>query len=122
MYSNGSRWVFPGRHGNHVMSPRSWFEAALQRAGIKDFTWHCLRHTFASRLVMAGVDIRTVQELLGHKTITVTLRYAHLAPQHQLAAVQRLCDTEGVTLDGATGTKTDTAAPAQIDAAIARPN
>jgi hypothetical protein len=41
----------------------------------------------------AGVDIRTVQELMGHKTIWVTLRYAHLAPVHQLEAVQRLCDT-----------------------------
>jgi len=49
--------------------------------------------TFASNLVMQGVDVRTVQELMGHKTIQVTLRYAHLAPQHQLAAVQRLCDT-----------------------------
>jgi hypothetical protein len=42
---------------------------------------------------MAGVDIRTVQELMGHKTITMTLRYPHLAPQHQLAAVQKLCET-----------------------------
>jgi site-specific recombinase XerD len=39
--------------------------------------WHCLRHTIASRLVMAGVDIRTVQEFLGHKTIAMTVRYSH---------------------------------------------
>jgi len=58
---------------------------------------------------MAGVDIRTVQELMGHRTITVTLRYAHLAPQHQLAAVQRLCDT-GVAQTSSTGTKTGTSA------------
>jgi site-specific recombinase XerD len=45
---------------------------------------------FASRLVMAGVDIRTVQELLGHKTIAITVRYSHLAPEHNLAAVERL--------------------------------
>ncbi len=45
---------------------------------------------FASRLVMAGVDIRTVQELLGHKTIGMTVRYSHLAPKHTLAAVERL--------------------------------
>jgi len=69
---------------------RHWFEDAVMRAGIKDFTWHDLRHTFASRLIMAGVDLRTVQELMGHKTIQMTCRYAHLASSHQLAAVERL--------------------------------
>ena len=73
------------------MNSRHWFEKAVTDAGITDFTWHCLRHTFASRLVMAGVDLRIVQELMGHKTIQMTCRYAHLAPQHQLAAVERLC-------------------------------
>ncbi len=52
-------------------------------AGIAKFTWHCLRHTFASRLIMAGVDLRTVQELMGHKTIQMTCRYAHLGPPGQ---------------------------------------
>src|SRR5215467_7655945 len=66
-----------------------WFGDAVEEAGISDFHWHDLRHTFASRLVMAGVDIRTVQELMGHKTIAVTLRYAHLSPAHRLDAVQR---------------------------------
>jgi hypothetical protein len=61
---------------------------------MEDFTWYCLRHTFASRLVMAGVDIRTVAELMGHKTIQMTMRYAHLAPQHSLAAVERLTSFE----------------------------
>ncbi|WP_084080804.1 tyrosine-type recombinase/integrase [Edaphobacter aggregans] len=50
-------------------------------------TWHLLRHTFISRLVMAGVDLRTVQELAGHKDIKMTIRYAHLAPEHKLNAV-----------------------------------
>ena len=81
-------------------TPRRWFEAAVKAAGLQDFTWHCLRHTFASRLVMAGVDIRTVQELLGHKTIAMTVRYSHLAPKHTLAAVERL--------DAPTETPTDT--------------
>ena len=53
-------------------------------------TWHCNRHTFASRLIMAGVDIRTVAELMGHTSIQMTMRYAHLAPQHNRAAVDRL--------------------------------
>jgi integrase len=46
--------------------------------------------TFASRLVMAGMDIRTVQELMGHKTIAMTLRYSHLSPNHKRKAIQAL--------------------------------
>ena len=66
------------------------FVPALREAGIENLHWHDLRHTFASRLVMKGVDLRTVQELMGHKTIAMTLRYSHLSPAHQLEAVQRL--------------------------------
>ena len=69
---------------------KHWFGAAVAKAGIRGFTWYCLRHSFASRLVMAGVDLRTVAELMGHKTIQMTMRYAHLAPAHKLAAVERL--------------------------------
>jgi integrase len=68
-----------------------WFRDAIREAGIKDFTWHCLRHTFASRLIMAGVDLKTVQELMGHKSITMTARYAHLSPEHRMAALEKLC-------------------------------
>jgi site-specific recombinase XerD len=92
--SGAKPWVFLNRYSERLVSPREWFDPAVKEAGLKNFTWHCLRHTFASRLVMAGVDLRTVQELMGHKTIQMTVRYAHLAPKHQLAAVQRLCDTE----------------------------
>jgi site-specific recombinase XerD len=84
--------------------PRRWFEPALKNAGVANFSWHCLRHTFASRLVMAGVDLRTVQELLGHKVIAMTVRYAHLAPKHTLAAVERL----DVPTVGSSDTTTDT--------------
>jgi hypothetical protein len=56
---------------------------------------------------MAGVDLRTVAELMGHKTIQMTMRYAHLAPAHTLPAVERLAGI-GI-LDNATDTKTDTA-------------
>jgi site-specific recombinase XerD len=46
--------------------------------------------SFASRLVMADVDIRTIAELMGHQSIQMTMRYAHLAPEHKLVAVERL--------------------------------
>jgi site-specific recombinase XerD len=62
---------------------------ALITAKIEGATWHTLRHTFASRAVMAGVDIRTGQELMGHSTITMTMRYAHLSPAHLRAAVNK---------------------------------
>ena len=66
------------------------FHTALRRAKIQDFHFHDLRHTFASHLVMAGVDLTTVKELLGHKTLTMTLRYSHLAPAHKMKAVDIL--------------------------------
>ena len=89
--------------------PRRWFEAVLKDAKVADFSWHCLRHTFASRLVMAGVDLRMVQELLGHKTTAMTVRYSHLAPKHTLAAVERL----DAPTETATDTTTDTRPPMQ---------
>jgi integrase len=88
--SSGEGFVFIGRRGEPLRGYKHWFEDAVVLAGVKDFTWYCLRHTFASRLVMAGVDIRTIAELMGHKTIQMTMRYAHLAPQHKLDAVERL--------------------------------
>jgi site-specific recombinase XerD len=57
---------------------------------LADVTWHVFRHTYISRLVMAGVDLRTVQELAGHKDISMTTRYAHLSPDHKLNAVAKL--------------------------------
>ena len=66
------------------------FKRACKAAGIEDFHFHDLRHTFPSHLVMAGVDLLTVKELLGHKQINMTVRYSHLAPEHTAQAVAKL--------------------------------
>ncbi len=79
--------------GNRYGNIQRSFRTACRMAGIRDFHFHDLRHTFASQLVMAGIDITTVKELLGHKTITMTLRYAHLAPSHKVKAVGILDNT-----------------------------
>lgn len=66
------------------------FSAALKRAGIVDFRFHDLRHTFASQLLLKGGSLKDVQELLGHKTMSMTLRYAHLTQEHKRKAVNLL--------------------------------
>jgi site-specific recombinase XerD len=88
--SNGSRFVCPGAVREGQDDWRRWFEDAIEKAGIDNFHFHDLRHTFASRLVMAGVDLTTIQKLLGHSTILTTQRYAHLSREHQRASVERL--------------------------------
>jgi len=87
-----SPWVFCKKNGERYGNVRKSFEGARKRAGIADFRFHDLRHTFASHLVMAGVDLKTVQELLGHKSFEMTLRYAHLSPEHKKAALDTLCE------------------------------
>jgi integrase len=83
------------------------FATACKRAGINDFVFHSLRHTFASHLVMAGVDLTTVSRLLGHKSLTMTLRYSHLAPNHLVSAVNVLNSSMSFSTDLAQETKKD---------------
>jgi site-specific recombinase XerD len=67
---------------------RLW--AACRRAGLREIRWHDCRHTFASQLVMAGVPLRQVQDWLGHSTIAMTMRYAHLAPGNGASLIRAL--------------------------------
>jgi integrase len=94
--------VFLNNHKEPLESYKHWFEPAVSEAGIRDFTWYCLRHTFASRLAMAGVDLRTIADLMGHQTIQMTMRYAHLAPAHQASAVEKLVSAQPEAAPGDT--------------------
>ena len=92
-----SPYVFPHRVGPNagapVMDIKNGFHAALELAKIDDFTWHDLRHTFASWLMMRGASLRSVAELLGHTSMKMTMRYAHLSPDVRKDAV-RLLDAD----------------------------
>lgn len=79
--------VFLNNEGKPYRDITTSFNSAVRRAGIQDFTFHDLRHTFASRLVRRGVDLTTVKELMGHKHINITLRYTHLSPGHKHSAI-----------------------------------
>jgi len=105
-----SEYVFTFRKGEHTLkgkkpvrkrkgpapapeaieSIKTAFGSALRRAGIEDFRFHDLRHTFSSHMVMRGATIKEVQEILGHKNISMTMRYAHLSQEHKKKAVNLL--------------------------------
>jgi site-specific recombinase XerD len=103
-----SSYVFPNETEETALNANNFinrvWNPARKRANLEDLHWHDLRHIFSSRLIMAGVDLRTVQELMGHKTISMTLRYSHLSPIHQREAVQRLMQ-EPTAIRTATGKK-----------------
>ena len=86
-----SDYVFPGMvPGKPFCDFKRQFEKAVRAAKLEGVTFHTLRHTAASHLVMAGVDLATVREILRHKSIEMTLRYAHLSGDHKKAAVDAL--------------------------------
>lgn len=75
--------------GQPLANSRHWFEKAVEKAGIRDFRWHDLRHCFASKLRMKGAKVEDIAELLAHKSLAMTKRYAHLGPNqlHEVAAL-----------------------------------
>ncbi len=83
-------WVFHDHAGHRWDDVRHGFDRACEAAGLTDFHFHDLRHTFASWLIMRGVPLATVSNLLGHTSPTMTLRYAHLSPKHLTSAVRVL--------------------------------
>ena len=76
--------------GERLTDIKTAWRNVVNAAEIDDFRFHDLWHTFASNLAIAGEDLSTVRELLGHSDIKMTLRYAHLAPEHKAEAVELL--------------------------------
>src|SRR5690606_8228102 len=79
---------------------------SAKNAQLRRIGWHVLRHTFASHLVMRGAPLKAVQELMGHSTIEMTMRYAHLSPDARRQAVKLLDIREAVTLSWTTSSGT----------------
>lgn len=90
----GSNLVFGDRNGNTIQKTllKNTFKKALKLSGIEDFRFHDLRHTFATRLAHAGIDIYTISKLLGHNDISTTQRYAHHCPESLRKGVDILCN------------------------------
>ena len=82
--------VFPGRRRNRPIDLRTPFETAVKRAGIEDFRWHDLRHSAASYLAMNGATLAEIAEVLGHKTLAMVKRYAHLSQAHTARVVEAM--------------------------------
>ena len=102
-----SAWVFPSERRRTHMAPRNFYirvyKPAVEAAGLSGVNWHCLRHTYASRLAMNGAKESTIAALLRHSGTGLVIRYAHLSPSHLRAAVEGLA-----TFGKPTVTKTGT--------------
>jgi integrase len=113
--SDGTGPVIRNLAGEPLAGPRYWFKKAITKAALVDFHWHDLRHTFASRLTMAGVGLRAVQDAFGHKSVAMKVRYSHLAPDFLQDVVDKLVPKPAEAVqDERTDTTTDTGAIPQI--------
>lgn len=85
--------------GEALENARHWFDDAVVESNLKNFHWHDLRHTFASRLRMKGAPLEDIADLLGHKSLTMTRRYAHLGPNrlHEVVSLLKTTDTTSDT-------------------------
>lgn len=109
-----SPWVFP--HPHDPLKPKNPYAAGdhleriLRKAGLQG-SWHILRHTGATRRLLAGVDLVTVSKILGHSSIQTTMRYLHLVQDHMASAINRgslVFDETGENFKDEVGTKTGT--------------
>ena len=82
--------VFPDATGKRPLGIREAWESAVKRADVTDFRFHDLRHTFASYLAMNGASLLEIAEVLGHKTLAMVKRYAHLSEAHTRGVVERM--------------------------------
>jgi integrase len=106
-----SEYLFPERSGGYLKDIKSSFHSSLKRAGITNFTPHDLRHTFASHYLMRGGSLKGLKEILGHKDIKMTMRYAHLSKEFVKEEIQIL---NGLT----TGKKKEASDAADASTAI----
>src|SRR5947208_4341961 len=86
----GTDLVFSSSSGGHIVDVRTGFLNSCKRVGLTDLHFHDLRHTFASQFVMAGGDLYILKEILGHKSLNMTQRYAHLSPTYKIKAIDRI--------------------------------
>lgn len=91
-YSRAGEYIF------NVSNSRRLFEKAVEDAKIKDFKFHDLRHTFASYLAMSGCNLKTIQELMGHKDIRMTIRYSHLSKEYLKEAIEKPYKNSGIEI------------------------
>jgi integrase len=106
--SGGGRVFLAKRSGKPLQGPRTWFDRALKDAKISGFHWHDLRHTFASRLRQQGAKLEDIAEALGHKSLMMSKRYAHLGPEGLHNVVALLDQRPGGSVTGPkTGPESD---------------